>query len=71
MSRTSSSSPPNEKPKPSDSVTDNEKQIADGKKGGDSSDEKGAEEHSKGFALAMVVTALVLSVFLVALDMVF
>jgi hypothetical protein len=72
MSHTSSSSPPNEKPEPGDSVTDNdETQIAGGKKGGDSSDEKGAEEHSKGFALAMVVTALVLSVFLVALDMVF
>lgn len=72
MPHTSSSSPPNAKLEDADLVTDmNETQIADGEHVGDSSNEKGAREHSKGVALAMVVMALVLSVFLVALDMVF
>jgi hypothetical protein len=70
MSQTSSSRPPSEKPDIDDlAARQDEKQIEDGEKGAGSPDE-GPQEHSKGFALAMVIVALVLSVFLVALDMV-
>ncbi|KAJ5449948.1 major facilitator superfamily transporter [Penicillium daleae] len=69
MSQTSSSRPPSEKPDIDDlAARQDEKQIEDGEKGAGSPDE-GPQEHSKGFALAMVIVALVLSVFLVALDM--
>ena len=70
MSQSSSSRPPSEKPEIDDlSAGRDEKQIEDGETGADSPDE-GSQEHSKGFALVMVIVALVLSVFLVALDMV-
>jgi hypothetical protein len=70
MSQTSSSRPPSEKPDIDKmAASQDEKQIEDGEKGVGSPDE-GPQEHPKGFALAMVIVALVLSVFLVALDMV-